>query len=54
MQTAQGMTDATKALGADPLFAFGCVWNMDGTGAANAHVLTGETLNNFQSALADW
>jgi hypothetical protein len=54
MQTAQGMTDATTALGADPLFAFGCVWNMDGTGAANAHVLTGAMLTNFKTALAGW
>jgi hypothetical protein len=54
MQTPQGMTDATTALGADSLFAFGCVWNMDGTGAANAHVLTGAMLTNFQSALANW
>jgi hypothetical protein len=54
MQTAQGMTDATTALHTDPLFAFGCVWNMDGTGAANAHVLTGAMLANFKSALAGW
>jgi hypothetical protein len=54
MQTAQGMTDATTALGADPLFAFGCVWNMDGTGAANAHVLTGAMLTNFKYALGRW
>jgi hypothetical protein len=54
MQTAQGMTDATTALAADPLFDFGCVWNMDGTGAANAHVLTGDMLTNFKTALAHW
>jgi hypothetical protein len=54
MQTAQGMTDATTALAADPLFAFGCVWNMDGSGAANAHVLTGAMLANFKTALSHW
>lgn len=54
MQTAQGMTDATAALAADPQFAFGCVWNMDGTGAANAHVLTGAMLANFKTALSRW
>jgi hypothetical protein len=54
MQTSQGMTDATAALKKDPLFAFGCVWNMDGTGAANAHVLTGAMLTEFKKALANW
>jgi hypothetical protein len=54
MQTPQGMTDATTALAADPLFAFGRVWNMDGTGSANAHVLTGEMLANFKAAFAGW
>ena len=54
MQTAQGMTDATTALRASPLFAFGCIWNMDGTGAAHAHVLTGQMLTNFKTALANW
>jgi hypothetical protein len=54
MQTSQGMTDATTALRNDPLFAFGCIWNMDGTGSANAHVLTGAMLTAFKSALASW
>ena len=54
MQTAQGMTDATTALRTDPRFAFGCVWNMNGTGSANAHVLTGQMLTNFKTALANW
>jgi hypothetical protein len=54
MQTSQGMTDATTALGSDPLFEFGCIWNMDGTGSANAHVLTGSMLTAFKTALAGW
>jgi hypothetical protein len=54
MQTSQGMTDATTALRNDSLFAFGCIWNMDGTGAANAHVLTGAMLTEFKKALANW
>jgi hypothetical protein len=54
MQTSQGMTDATAALKVDPLFAFGCIWNMDGTGAANAHVPTGAMLTEFKKALAAW
>lgn len=54
MQTTQGMTDATNALGSDPLFAFGCIWNMDGTGSANAHVLKGDMLTAFKTALSNW
>jgi hypothetical protein len=54
MQTSQGMTDATAALASDPLFVFGCIWNMNGTGSANAHVLTGSMLTAFKSALAGW
>ena len=53
-QTAQGITNATTALGQDPLFAWGCLWNADGTGAANATVLTGDRLTAFRSALAAW
>ena len=53
-QTAQGLTNATTALGHDPLFAWGCLWNADGTGSANATVLTGDRLTAFQTALANW
>jgi hypothetical protein len=53
-QTAQGITNATTALGHDPLFAWGCLWNADGTGSANATVLTGDRLTAFRSALASW
>jgi hypothetical protein len=52
--TATGVTDATTALGSDPLFAWGCLWNADGAGAANATVLTGDRLAAFQTALAHW
>jgi hypothetical protein len=53
-QTAQGLTSATTALGKDRLFAWGCLWNANGTGAANATVLTGDRLTAFRSALAHW
>jgi hypothetical protein len=53
-QTAPGLTNATTALAADPLFAWGCLWNADGSGAANATVLTGDRLTAFQSTLAHW
>jgi hypothetical protein len=53
-QTAQGLTNATAALAADPLFSWGCLWNADGTGSANATVLTGDRLVAFQTALANW
>ena len=53
-QTAQGITNATTALGQDSLFAWGCLWNADGTGSANATVLTGDRLTAFRSALASW
>ena len=54
MQTAQGVTDALAALGSDPLFVFGCLWNANGTGSANARVLTGDKLKAFQVGLANW
>ena len=53
-QTAQAITNATVALGSDPLFAWGCLWNADGAGGANATVLTGDRLVAFQAALAAW
>jgi hypothetical protein len=53
-QTAQGLTSATTALGHDQLFAWGCLWNANGTGSANATVLTGDRLTAFRSALAHW
>ena len=43
--TAAAITNATVALGADPLFAWGCVWNSDG---GIATVLTGDRLAAFQ------
>jgi hypothetical protein len=53
-QTAQGITNAAAALGDDPLFAWGCLWNANGSGAANATVLAGDRLAAFQSALTNW
>jgi hypothetical protein len=49
--TAVGITHATDALAADPLFAWGCVWNADGS---TATVLTGDRLAAFQTALTAW
>jgi hypothetical protein len=53
-QTAQGITNATTELGSDPLFAWGCLWNAFGPGAANATVLTGDRLLAFRKVLAAW
>jgi hypothetical protein len=49
--TASGITDATKALAADPLFAWGNLWNANQTPAT---VLTGDRLTAFRQALAAW
>jgi hypothetical protein len=49
--TAVGITNATHALAADPLFAWGCLWNADG---GIATVLTGDRLTAFQEGLAAW
>jgi hypothetical protein len=49
--TAIGITNATRALGADPLFAWGCMWNSTG---GIATVLTGDRLTAFRTALAGW
>jgi hypothetical protein len=53
-QTAQGLSNAIAALGGDRLFAWGCLWNADGSGAANATVLTGDRLDVFRAALSTW
>jgi hypothetical protein len=49
--TAIGITNAAAALAADPLFAWGCMWNATG---GIATVLTGDRLTAFQKALAQW
>jgi hypothetical protein len=49
--TASGISDATKALAADPMFAWGNVWNANQTFAT---VLTGTRLTAFKQALAAW
>jgi hypothetical protein len=49
--TASGITDATNALAADPLFAWGCLWNAN---QSVATVLTGDRLTAFRKALAAW
>jgi hypothetical protein len=49
--TAIGITHATAALAADPMFAWGCMWNSTG---GIATVLTGDRLAAFQTALANW
>jgi hypothetical protein len=49
--TAASITNATRALAADPLFAWGCLWNADG---GIATVLTGDRLEAFRAALASW
>jgi hypothetical protein len=49
--TASGITHAVQQLAADPLFAWGCLWNVNG---ATARVLTGARLAAFKTALAHW
>jgi hypothetical protein len=49
--TAIGITHAAAALAADPMFAWGCMWNATG---GIATVLTGDRLTAFQTALAEW
>ena len=49
--TAIGITHAAAALKADPLFAWGCMWNSTG---GIATVLTGDRLAAFRTALAGW
>jgi hypothetical protein len=53
-QTAQALTNAITALGDDPLFAWGCLWDANGSGSAHATVLTGDRLSAFNVALAAW
>jgi hypothetical protein len=49
--TAIGITHAVRRLAAEPLFAFGCIWN---TNQGFASVLTGARLTAFKKALAAW
>lgn len=52
--TAASITNATAALAADPLFAWGCVWNSDGGEGGIATPLEGDRLQAFRTALANW
>jgi hypothetical protein len=52
--TAASITNAAAALGADPLFAWGCVWNSDGGDGGIATPLEGDRLEAFKKALANW
>lgn len=54
VQSAQAVTDACNAAAAQPLNKFSSIWNNDGTGSANAHILTGAMLQAFRDCLADW
>jgi hypothetical protein len=49
--TAIGITHAVGELAAEPLFAWGCVWNSD---LKTVTVLSGARLNAFRKALAAW
>jgi hypothetical protein len=49
--TASGITNALNALGADPLYAWGCLWNAD---LSTVTVLSGARLAAFRAALASW
>ena len=52
--TAASITNAAAALAADPLFAWGCVWNSDGGEGGIATPLEGDRLQAFRTALANW
>jgi len=53
--TASAITSATNALAADPLFAWGLVWNSEvGDGAGLGQPLSGDRLQAFKTALANW
>lgn len=49
--TAASITNATRALAADPMIRFGCVLNST---VEVATVLTGDRLQAFRAALAGW
>ena len=49
--TASGITNAVKALAADPLYAWGCLWNAD---LNTVTALSGARLAAFRAALANW
>jgi hypothetical protein len=49
--TPAAITNATNALAADPMYAWGCLWNAD---LNTVHILSGDRLVAFKTALADW
>jgi hypothetical protein len=49
--TPLAITNATDVLAAEPLFAWGCLWNSDGR---TATALSGARLAAFRAALANW
>jgi hypothetical protein len=49
--TASAITNAVKALAADPLYAWGCLWNAD---LNTVTALSGARLAAFRAALANW
>jgi hypothetical protein len=49
--TASAITNAVKALAADPLYAWGCLWNAD---LSTVTALSGARLTAFRAALASW
>lgn len=53
-QSALAITQITTELATDRLWAWGCLWNADGSGGANATVLVGDRLATFKKILAAW
>ena len=49
--TPAAITNATNALAADPMYAWGCLWNPD---LNTVHILSGDRLVAFKAALANW
>ena len=43
-----------QALATDSLWAWGCLWNANGSGGANSSVLSGDRLATFKAILAAW
>jgi hypothetical protein len=53
-QNASGITEITTELATDSLWAWGCLWNANGSGGANSSVLAGDRLATFKRILAAW
>jgi hypothetical protein len=53
-QSSLGITQITSQLASDRMWAWGCLWNANGSGGANSSVLAGDRLTTFKKILAAW